>query len=90
MVIFKMVDVIGDGRPIQCPTLRGVRMNKAPCTKQGAICCLGCEYFIWNIQECRWGDWFKSTKKNLVIMPPHSPKLYLINKILFKSLPVDI
>ena len=47
-----MVNVIvvlsGDGRPIQCPTIRGVREGKDPCKKGAQVCCLSCtsaEYF---------------------------------------------
>ena len=37
-----IVVLSGDGRPIQCPTLRGVRDGLGPCGKNNQVCCLSC------------------------------------------------
>ena len=34
----------GDGRPLQCPTLRGIRTGQSPCSRDGVICCQACEW----------------------------------------------
>ena len=41
----KRVEIFSDGRPITCPTLRGIRMGLYECSKRGAVCCWGCDEF---------------------------------------------
>ena len=53
------IKIFSDGRPITCPTLRGIRMGLYECSKRGAVCCWSCDKFSQGSNYYYCGYWSK-------------------------------